>query len=158
MTWTPLQRAVRLPLREEVSKLAESNPAAAAFAERGSEMWKNDRYTVIVYRHADGWVQCLSIRRNDRGAVRDWRHMQKIKSEIAGAETEGFQIFPAESRLVDSANQTWLFCLPPGIRLPLGFTERTVSGPEGTIENTRQRPFEEGILTGGIPVEGGHHD
>jgi hypothetical protein len=54
----------------------------------------------------------LSIKRFDRGPVRDWRHLQQIKNEVVGPEAEAFEIFPAESRLVDTANQYHLWAIP----------------------------------------------
>jgi hypothetical protein len=144
--WQPMERAVRI-IPEKLRKAAETDPAVASHLEANDEMWKNDRYTVTVFRRDDGTVECLSIKRNDKGAVRDWRHMQKIKTELAGADAEGFQIFPAEDRLVDTANQTWIWCLPPGVRIPCGFTERLTGGPEEAEKvGASQREFEDGLL------------
>ena len=47
----------------------------------------------------------LSIKRRDRAPVHDWRELQQIKNMIVGDEHEGFEVYPAESRLVDTANQ-----------------------------------------------------
>ena len=52
----------------------------------------------------------LSIKRLDREPINDWRAMQKIKNAIVGKEWEAVEIYPAESRLVDTANQYHLFC------------------------------------------------
>jgi len=85
----------------------------------------------------------LSIRRNDRGVVSDWRDVQLIKNELAGPECEGVQLFPAESRLVDTANQYYIYCiLDPSVRFPFGFEERLVA--EGSTGGSVQRPFEPG--------------
>lgn len=110
-----------------------------------NETWKNDRYTVVVNRHPKGWVTHLSIKRNDRGPEIPWRHLQRIKSELAGDETEAFELFPAESRLVDTANQRWLWCVPPGMKLPVGFDEgRHVGTPEQAAAiGARQKPLED---------------
>jgi hypothetical protein len=96
------------------------------------ELWQNDRYTVIVERAEEGWPTQLSIRRNDRAAEPfPWRHLQRIKNELAGEDAEAIELFPAESRLLDTANQRWLWCFPPGYTVPIGFAgERNVSGPE----------------------------
>lgn len=148
--WVPLQKATVAPLNPKMLARARADPAYAAALNdeiREREMWKNDKYTVTVYRHDDGVIRLLSIKRNDGGAVRDWRHMQKIKNELAGRETEAIQLFPAESRLVDTANQTWLWCFPPGTQLPLGFPDRAVGGPEEAAEvGAHQREFEPGII------------
>lgn len=108
------------------------------------EMWMNDRYTVSVTRREDGSVSSLSIRRNDRGWPRDWRDFQRIKNQLAGADAEAVELYPAESRLVDTANQFWLWCGPPGFAFPFGFDEgRSVTGPEvAESVGGRQRPID----------------
>src|SRR3954465_11420168 len=63
----------------------------------------------------------LSFKRNDRAAVRDWRHFQAIKNEVAGPEREAIEIFPPESMLVDSANENHLWIIPEDNISPLGF-------------------------------------
>lgn len=148
--WVPLQQATVAPLNPKMIAKAKADPRYAAALNdeiREREMWKNDRYTVTVTRNDEGHVTCLSIKRNDGGAVRDWRHMQKIKNQLAGSEAEAIQLFPAESRLVDTANQTWLWVFPPGVKLPLGFPDRAVGGPEEAEEvGAHQREFEPGIM------------
>ena len=84
------------------------------------EVWFNDRYTVIVYQRPGGMTE-LSIRRNDREYPRDWRHFQKIKNDICGSEREGVELYPAESRLVDAANQFHIWVLPLGMTFPFGY-------------------------------------
>jgi hypothetical protein len=82
----------------------------------------------------------LSIRNLRREAVRDWRDLQRIKNEIAGPEREAVEIYPAESRLVDSSNQYHLWVLPEGERVPIGYEERLVASPEEAAEHgARQR-------------------
>jgi hypothetical protein len=88
-----------------------------------SEIWRNDKYVCSVERDDDGHVKELSIRRDDRSWPRDWRDFQRIKNEIAGPEVEAVELFPAESRLYDTANQFWLWCLPPGEKFSFGFHE-----------------------------------
>ena len=63
----------------------------------------------------------LSIKRHDRKPMNDWRIMQRIKSEIAGPEAEGMELYPAESRVVDTANQYHLWVLINAGPLPFGF-------------------------------------
>ncbi|HRH85667.1 MAG TPA: hypothetical protein PLO41_02360 [Rubrivivax sp.] len=69
----------------------------------------------------------LSIKRRDRAPVHDWRELQQIKNMIVGDEHEGFEVYPAESRLVDTANQyhVWVF-VDPAVRLPVGYGQREV--------------------------------
>lgn len=112
----------------------------------------NNLYTVIGRRLAPDVetspsMVWLSIRRNDRKPARDWRHLQRIKNELVGPECEGVEIFPAESRLVDQANQTHLWViLDPQFRWPFGFNEGRITmehdDPEVTEIGAVQRPFE----------------
>ena len=55
-------------------------------------------------------------------------------------------MYPAESRLVDTANQYHLFAFAdPAVRLPLGWQTRSVTknatGDLDPATNTRQRPL-----------------
>jgi hypothetical protein len=78
-----------------------------------------------------GDVAWLSIKRRDREVIRDWRELQAIKNAIVGPEHEGFELYPAESRLVDTANQFHLFVfMDRRVRMPVGFVEREVAGTE----------------------------
>ena len=102
----------------------------------------------------------LTFKRNDRAAVRDWRHFQAIKNEVAGPEREAVEIFPPESELVDSANEYHLWVLPEGRWSPLGFihgepqlmdatsTHDHASYRTGGKSGYQQRGWEEGIPTG----------
>ena len=101
------------------------------------EAWTNGLYTCVVDRSGD-YVH-LSIRRVDRSPIRDWRHMQQIKNDILGPEAEGVELYPADSRLVDTANQYHLWCKLPGQQFDFGFTSRHVA-PEGdSAIGVRQR-------------------
>jgi hypothetical protein len=71
----------------------------------------------------------------------DWRHKQYIKNQLAGPEEEAVEIFPAESRLIDGANQFHLWGAF-GSPVPHGWTEgRDVSEVDGPSKCV-QRPFE----------------
>jgi hypothetical protein len=96
------------------------------------ETWLNHLYVVIVERAADGGVSTLSIRRQDRAPEPfPWRHLQAIKNQLAGPDAEAIELFPAENRVVDTANQRWLWCAPPGERFEIGFNEgRIVTGAD----------------------------
>lgn len=121
--WVPMARAIPVPLTDTQRAAILATPGGEALVAElaRAEMWRNDRYIVVVDRREDGSVQELSIRRADRKAVHDWRDFQRIKSEVAGAEVEAFEMYPAESRLMDTANQYMLYVLPPGERIPAGF-------------------------------------
>lgn len=83
-------------------------------------LWANSHY--VVHRHLlDGTEEGsihLSIRDNKRRAVRDWRHLQRIKNELAGKDREAIEIFPPDEQLIDTANQYHLFVLPKGQTTP----------------------------------------
>ena len=70
----------------------------------------------------------LSIRSNDRKAIRDWRHFQKIKNELAGAEREAVEVYPRESNLVDEANTYHLWVLDSADSMPFGFKGKRMVG------------------------------
>ena len=110
--------------------------------QRGVEIWLNELYVVHKKDAGDGWTE-LSIRRQDRGAAIDWRHKQAIKNQLCGPECEGLELYPAESRLYDTANQFFLWVrTEPGDRIPVGMDAgRHVSEEE--IGGTGQRPFDE---------------
>lgn len=97
----------------------------------GAEQWINDKYSVAIWRDDTKWgpMAHLSIKRLDREPIHDWRELQEIKNLLVGPEHEGVELYPAESRLVDTANQYHLFVLLEAPKFfPFGFTERLVSG------------------------------
>lgn len=110
---------------------------------------KNQTHTVIVIgddRCADplqGWV-VLSIRRNDRAAECDWRIFMRIKNDLVGPDREAIQLFPGMRRVVDTANQYFLFVAPAGHIFGLGQFEREVSDEKWAESiGAKQRPFGE---------------
>ena len=112
--------------------LVEVDPIGATL-EEGQTMWQNNLYTALcrpvgTARNGES-VIWLSIRRNDRAPAREWRHFQRIKNQLAGPEYEAVELYPAESRKVDGANQYHLWCFPEP--LPFGFHERIVLDSEG---------------------------
>lgn len=102
--------------------------------------WENNRYQVIQRDHREGpfgaYVH-LTIRSTDGAPRHDWRHLQRIKNELVGPEAEGVELYPAESRVVDTANHyhLWVF---RSYRLPLGMTEGERREAEPGVT---QRPF-----------------
>lgn len=105
------------------------------------EMYTNSRYHVIVRQRETplGDITHLSIRRNDRGVHKDWRDFQRIKNELCGPDREAVEMYPAETRLVDTSNQYHLWVLPEGMFFPFGFMERLVTEEE---RGTKQREFD----------------
>jgi hypothetical protein len=114
-------------------------------------IYRNDRYQVIVEdlgpKGASTPIKYLSIKRRDQQPIHDWRDLQAIKNELVGPECEGVELYPAESRLVDTSNQYHLFVVDqPGWRWPFGFNERLVMTQEEADEvvpSAVQRPFDQ---------------
>jgi|GEM_PF-1998320 len=113
----------------------------------------NHDYQVAVYdAHGFGMRQPqgawpamwhLSIKRKDREPIDEqrWRILQRIKNELVGPENEAVELYPAESRLVDTANQYHLFVLKDSeLRFPFGFNERLVAEVES--HGSKQRAFD----------------
>lgn len=124
----------------------EAHKIAARF--RKEKVWLNDLYQVSVRscEWPDGnEILHLSIKRRDKEPIHDWRHLQQIKNMIVGKECEGFELYPAESRLLDEANQyhLWVFS-SPSVRIPVGDQDRKIGTPENAAKyGAKQRPFEE---------------
>lgn len=106
------------------------------------ECYKNSRYQVIVSRQdtENGTLVHMSIKRIDKSPIHDWRDLQRIKNELLGPEQEAMELYPAESRLVDAANQYHLYSFLDK-HAPFGYEGRVVS--EGSSRGAVQRPFEE---------------
>jgi hypothetical protein len=142
--WTPFEKAT------PVSATSPIVVAARALDTTPYQIYKNNKYQVAVYQREasePGWPAMihLSIKRLDKQTVHDWRDLQRIKNELVGPEHEAVELYPAESRLVDSANQYHLFCLAdPGVRFPFGFNERFVSNT--SEHGAVQRPFPSSAL------------
>lgn len=134
--WTPFLRA-----EYHSSKAAD----LIAKDKLDPEVYINNLYQVSVLRNlkfTEGWpvMTRLSIKRRDRKAIHDWRDLQRIKNELIGPNYEALELYPSEGRLVDTANQYWIWVFDnPEIRVPFGFQERWVSNvsERGTV----QRPF-----------------
>lgn len=110
----------------------------------------NELYVVSVFKNEphnfgpDVDVWHLSIRRQDRAAVHDWRHFQQIKNEICGKEYEGLELYPAESRVLDAANQYHLYVImQDGAQVPVGYGSG--GRDDRNIGKAKQRPFEKGL-------------
>lgn len=123
--------------------------AARAYVKENEDerVFVNDKYTVFIRERnwrGTGKMLWLSIKRNDKEAIHDWRDLQRIKNMLVGDECEGMELYPAESRHVDHANQyhLWVFT-DPKIRFPFGFNERGITGPEAAAAvGAKQRPFD----------------
>lgn len=153
--WKPLERASIKPASEELiaehmqlmGLSREEVLAMLAQEEREVQVWRNNIYQVT--RRMLDWenkVVHLNIRRIDGGPIfRDWRHFQQIKNELIGPECEAIELYPAESRLVDTSNKFHLIGIAdPTFRFPAGDifgNKRDVSYERGKHPGTRQRPL-----------------
>jgi len=140
--WQPMANASLGAERE--AQMLEADPQYVG-------TFKNHLYQVMMreYPYEPGdtsrMISWLIIRRIDSEAVHDWRHFQRIKNELCGTDREGFEMYPAESRLVDTSNQYHLFVMPKGVDMPFGYEYRDVSDASRLKEHNRnkQRPFNE---------------
>lgn len=165
--WEPL-------VRKDTDPDFETNPVQIEMYEKygiemHDEVWVNDRYQVVVrYLHPaenredlprgrDGMLH-LSIHRKDRRRLRDWRHLQQMKNEVAGRDRWAVEVFPPETKLVDTSNEYHLWVLPEGEPLPWAFQQGVVTNDEQVeqfneareqgLHKGRQYPWEEGLTTG----------
>lgn len=120
-------------------------PSEAPPLRPGEIVWVNNRYQVLMREIGretaeDGVVvmYSLSIKRRDKAPIREWREFQRIKNELVGEEAEAVELFPAESRLMDTANQYWLWAIT-GAHFGVGFEGRLVS--EAESNGSRQQPW-----------------
>jgi hypothetical protein len=106
--WQPMREVDPTPARERHARFGMDEG-------RSLRTFRNDLYEVYLHEYMQGMAH-LSIKRFDREAIRDWRHFQQIKNDICGPETEAVELYPAESRLADNANQyhLWVFLKPLG--------------------------------------------
>ena len=65
----------------------------------------------------------LGISAIDGSARHDWREFQWIKNQLAGEECEAFELYPAESRLMDPWNYYTLWCFPRVKQIKVGMTD-----------------------------------
>lgn len=120
------------------------------------KVYQNNQYRVEI-QHTPPTTPTythLSITRLDGGTVNEWSHLQQIKNEICGPEYEAIQLYPAESRLVNTGNQYHLWVhSDPTYRFPLGWSHRMVfdalpmvdasSISAGALDNTGVRKPQE---------------
>src|SRR5262249_2281454 len=71
------------------------------------DVYANNIYEVKV-RSVPPFIH-LNIHRLDGQPCKEWWHFQQIKNELVGPEFEAVELFPAESRLVDSGNEYHLW-------------------------------------------------
>lgn len=150
--WIPMQAA---PITKRRADLPDDKGD-------GYEYFINHLYQVAVGRfepkNEGEWpVVHLSIKRRDRRPIHNWRHFQQIKNELVGDSCEAVEIYPADSRLVDTSNQYHLWVIAdPQFRMPFGFQVRMVW--EGNFKGAVQEPFEQGMKPAGCLDVGNPED
>ena len=111
--------------------LSKREAKALAARMREGKVWQSSFYEVVERTiFVDAWdisMTHLSFKRRDREVMHDWREGQKIKNAICGSEREAVELYPAESRLVDTSNQYHLWVLGDGQKWPFGQFFREVS-------------------------------
>jgi hypothetical protein len=138
--WTPFERTYLLYNGEKYIDIRTDAGLSKLIGT--DEIYVNNIYQVYVYRNikAENWPELiwLSIKRRDKEPIHDWRQLQRIKNEVIGTENEAIELYPAESRLVDTAYQYHLWVLADKeIRFPFGWDKRAVSG--ASFSNGKQR-------------------
>lgn len=155
--WTPFQKATFNDVTPSQEEIKQSMQAFNVTEEqvrgiyedlKNDEVYLNSRYQVNVRRrhYNGGWPELiqLSIKRLDKDRVgpERYRDFLRIKNELVGPEHEAVELYPAMARNVDTANQYYLFVLADAdIRLPFGFQDGKMLGPDGRIGKSRQHPF-----------------
>lgn len=145
-------RFARLAAQDTTGRTAADYKALYAAA-MDDEIYRNSRYQVAVRRHPTddgegGMVEMvhLSIKRVDQLPVHDWRDLQRIKNELIGPECEGIELYPAESRVTDTANQYHLWVVNSStFRWPVGWNEGQLKMDSDASDETgaKQRRFED---------------
>lgn len=151
MKWKPMEKGyfapltdkqindhIRLAYAEHNVTMTKEDVLAQVYDQ---EVWLNDRYQCAV-RYLDATPEGalhLSIKRIDKEVIHDWRDLQQIKTDVAGAEREAVELYPAESRVVDTANQYHLWVAPEGRRIEVGFISGRIVSDETGESGAKQR-------------------
>jgi hypothetical protein len=128
----------------------------AIYTGQNWHVYVNSRYMVEVLvtpmgKGANEYY--LSIKDLWRSARHDWRDFQKIKNDLVNEDAWFFEAYPAESRLVDTANQYHLFAVRLGdgqwLVPPVDFArhhgnKRNIT--DLSVANSVQRPFEPHVM------------
>ena len=117
--WQPLTQtpdwAVKAKHEQVMEQARVTFPELAVEEFRApDEVWGSSQYTVTVHYlddNRDGFVE-VGIHNYHRTTHVPWRHIQQIKNEVFGPDREAVQLFPAEDRLLDSANEYWIYVYP----------------------------------------------
>lgn len=78
------------------------------------ERWENNRFQVIKRALPAGpWgrVVHLTLRNRDGSRRREWTEFQRVKNELVGPEYDAVEVYPAQERVVDTADHYHLWVL-----------------------------------------------
>ena len=127
--WTSFKE---IELTRELLDQCPSSPKPDKF-------YQNSRYVVFWFTTTieNHTLIRLTIRNKDHSAKHDWREFQRIKNELLGPDEEAAELYPAESRLMDTKNEFHLWCLR-GAQFRFGWDGREISEASGM-----QRPWPE---------------
>lgn len=147
--WVPMRR---IPMTAEIAATHDS----IGMASHDLEVWTNGTYEAFLKPGEDGREGAchLSIKRMDRMATHNWRHLQQIKNEVMGELREAVELFPSEERIADTANQTHIWVMPTGVQLPFGFehgftfTDEQTDRFNANATPGYQEPQQPGLTTG----------
>ncbi len=113
------------------------------------KIYVNDTYYVRV-RNTSPFIH-LAIRRHDGQPCTNWRDFQRIKNELVGPDYEAVELFPAECRLMDTANEYHLYVMAdPQYRFPFGFEKRVVVDPCAGVGERVNRPGGQPLAMDGL--------
>ena len=144
----PVKERIKL-IQKQSESLGKQNRLTWKQAKRTLEyIMRGDRYINDTYevQHqtakqvTDVWeenfkgkIDYLSIKRRDKKQCRNWSDFQEIKNLLCpdGDKRYAVEIYPPESRLVNTANQYHIWVLPLGFDIGFGFPTRAVLETNG---------------------------
>lgn len=157
--WTPFRDVTKIAVSRVLVELRLHDYKEAyrrVFGGNKGQIFQNSHYVVqkrdLFSAELGGKTYYqLSIRTVENDSRHDWREFQRIKNELCGPGYEAVEVYPAESRLVDTSNQFYLWVLPEGDRVRFGFEERLVM--QGNARGARQRPFRKDQLPADLTTQ-----
>ena len=134
-----LQDREKAKIAERYGLAVREVDEALVLSALGDAIFINSQY--VVYRREDmhnlpassEWPAMvhLLIRSHDQKPIHDWRDLQSIKNAIVGPEHEAIELYPRESRVVDTANVFHLWVLADSnANFPFGYPSRVVRGED----------------------------
>jgi len=132
----PLNRAER---RSYLSRVKKENAAFPKYlvpvdipekyrgdAKFPVEAWRSRQFLVQVFDKGGDMIR-MSVNRTDANLGERWAdkitwdELQTLKREIGRGELEGFEVYPADSEIVNDANMRHLWIFKGNKKLPFGF-------------------------------------